>query len=100
MFENIIYFAYDFNINVNKALVRELEGTACAYRCWKRHDDGLADISRPELHAVFVNFQIIIFMHAQYNTRGMNVYACMYPTSFGTVSRALLSARGACIIHD
>ena len=32
MFENIIYFAYDFNINVNKALVRELEGTACAYR--------------------------------------------------------------------
>ena len=45
MFENIIYFAYDFNINVNKALVRELEGTACAYRCWKRHDDGLADIS-------------------------------------------------------
>ena len=36
---------YDFNINVNKALVRELEGTACAYRCWKRHDDGLADIS-------------------------------------------------------
>ena len=50
MFENIIYFAYDFNINVNKALVRELEGTACAYRCWKRHDDGLADISRPELN--------------------------------------------------
>ena len=44
MFENIIYFAYDFNINVNEALVRELEGTACAYRCWKRHDDGLADI--------------------------------------------------------
>ena len=42
MFENIIYVAYDFNINVNKALVRELEGTACAYRCWKRHDDGLA----------------------------------------------------------
>ena len=45
MFENIIYFAYDFNINVNEALVRELEGTECAYRCWKRHDDGLADIS-------------------------------------------------------
>ena len=41
MFEHIIYFAYDFNINVNEALVRELEGTACAYRCWKRHDDGL-----------------------------------------------------------
>ena len=34
MFENIVYFAYDFNINVNEALVRELEGTACAYRCW------------------------------------------------------------------
>ena len=28
MFENIIYFAYDFNIIVNGALVRELEGTA------------------------------------------------------------------------
>ena len=32
MFEHIIYFAYDFNINVNEALVRDLEGTtACAY---------------------------------------------------------------------
>ena len=30
------YFAYDFNLIVNEALVRELEGTACAYRCWGR----------------------------------------------------------------
>ena len=36
MSENIIYFAYDFNIIVNGALVRELEGTPCAYRCWGR----------------------------------------------------------------
>ena len=35
MFANIISYAYDFNIIVNGALVRELEGTACAYRCWE-----------------------------------------------------------------
>ena len=36
MFENIISYAYDFNIIVNGALVRELEGTACAFRCCGR----------------------------------------------------------------
>ena len=36
MFANIISYAYDFNIIVNGALVRELEGTACAFRCCGR----------------------------------------------------------------
>jgi len=36
MFENIISYAYDFNIVVNGALVRELEGTACTFRCCGR----------------------------------------------------------------
>ena len=36
MFENIISYVYDFNIIVNGALVRELEGTACAFRCCGR----------------------------------------------------------------
>ena len=36
MFANIIPYAYDFNIIVNGALVRELEGTACAFRCCGR----------------------------------------------------------------
>ena len=36
MFENVISYAYDFNIIVNEALVRELEDTACAFRCCGR----------------------------------------------------------------